>query len=375
MTIAKQPSNQRGLSLIELLISMAIGLLILAGLVTMFVNSSSNQRELQRSSIRIENGRYAMDMITQDLHHAGYYGQYFLNSVPSTAQDPCAITTLAAITSAAGFPVQTYAAASATARPDLSATSCATIQSNILSTANLNPGSDVLVVRRAHTTALAAGDVAVSGDIYVQANPLQIAFQQGSGVAIVTTIATNSAADGGTATILNGTKTAPAEIRKFHVHIYFVAPCSRPNGGGDVCTGSSDDDGNPIPTLKRLELAAAGGARTFSVVPIAEGIEYLQMSYGLDTDPPTVNMATNFKGDGVPETYTHAPALAEHADIVDAQVSLLARNTDKTQGFTDTKTYLVGTLSLPSFNDSYKRHVFDSRIRMTNLSSRREIPR
>ena len=27
-------------------------------------------------------------------------------------------------------------------------------------------------------------------------------------------------------------------IRRYHVHIYFIAPCSVPAGGGSVCTGS-----------------------------------------------------------------------------------------------------------------------------------------
>ena len=373
MSLSSLRARQQGLSIIELMISMGIGLLILAGLVTMFVNSSANQRELQRSSIRIENGRYAMDTITQDLHHAGYYGQYFLNTVPAAAQDPCA-TALAGIVAAARFPIQAYAAASATARPDLSATTCATttVPANILSTANLSPGNDVLVVRRANTTALAALSTPVLGDVYLQANPLEIAFQLGTSAAITTTSMVNGVTP---ATIQNAQKTAAAEIRKFHVRIYFVAPCSRPTGGGKICTGASDDDGNPIPTLKRLELGVVGGAMNFDLVPIAEGIEHFQVAYGLDSDPTTVNTVTNFKGDGVPETYDRTPTIAEHADIVDAQVSLLARNNDKTQGFTDTKTYLVGSLSVGPFNDQYKRHVFNSRIRMTNLSSRREIPR
>lgn len=372
MSVTSLRARQQGLSIIELMISMGIGLLILAGLVTMFVNSSANQRDLQRSSIRIENGRYAMDTITQDLHHAGYYGQYFLNKVPTIANDPCAITLLADIVAAAGFPIQAYASASATARPDLSATTCATIQSGILSTANLSPGNDVLVVRRANTTALAVGSAALSGEVYLQANPLEIVFQLGTSAVITAT----SMTDGVTlATIQNAQRTAAAEIRKFHVHLYFVAPCSRPTGGGNVCTGITDDDGSPIPTLKRLELGVAGGARTFDVVSIAEGIEHFQVAYGLDAEPATASAVTNFKGDGVPETYVRAPTLAEHTDIVDAQVSLLARNNDKTVGFTDTKTYLIGSLSVGPFNDQYKRHVFNSRIRMTNLSSRREIPR
>ena len=371
MNMRYQISRQHGLTIIELMISMTIGLLIMAGLVTMFVNSSTAQRELARSSSRLENGRFAMDAITQDLHHAGYYGQYAANSVPTTAQDPCAISTIAALKSAAGFPIQAYPAASTTTRPDLSATTCATIQSNILSTANLNPGSDVFVIRRAHTTTLAVGSVAATNELYIQANPNTIDYQFGSGGTVTAT----SKIDGSTAaTIQNALRTGAAEIRKFHVHIYFVAPCSRPYGGGNVCTGATDDDGSPIPTLKRLELGVTSGTTAYTLVPIAEGIEYLQVSYGLDTTPSTVNAATGSKGDGVPDSTDHDPNIAEHAAIVNAQVSVLARNNEKTTGYSDTKTYQVGTLSVGPLNDSYKRHVFDSLIRMTNLSSRREIP-
>src|SRR6266853_1707867 len=79
----------RGFSLIELMIAMTIGLLILAGLVTLFVNTSQSQQALQRSAQQIENGRYAMDVLIQDLHHAGYYGRYSAYSDGTTLPDPC----------------------------------------------------------------------------------------------------------------------------------------------------------------------------------------------------------------------------------------------------------------------------------------------
>ncbi|HEX4859021.1 MAG TPA: PilW family protein [Usitatibacteraceae bacterium] len=359
--------RQRGFSLVELMVSIAIGLVIMAGLVAMFLNSSNNQRELQRASARIENGRFAMDTLTQDIHHAGYYGMFFQINTPATAADPCAISTFADIQTAAGFPVQAYPAASSTARPVLSATSCGSILTN----ANLAPGSDIVVIRRADTNVLAVGSVAAVREVYIQSNPYQSALQEGSGA----TMTTSTSADGGAATIKNAAGTAAAEIRKFRVHIYFVAPCSRPNGGGTTCTGSSDDGGDPIPTLKRLELVSVGGARTFSVIPIAEGVEYLQLSYGIDNDPTTVNSQTNFKGDGIPDEFKQAPTLADLSNIVSSRVSMLVRNADKSQSFSDNKTYQIGSMSLGPFNDKFRRHVFDSEIRMVNLAARREIPR
>ena len=69
-------SPQAGLSLIELMVAMTIGLLIFAGLATLFSNASSSQHELRRTSQQIENGRYAMDVLIQDLQLAGYFGEF-----------------------------------------------------------------------------------------------------------------------------------------------------------------------------------------------------------------------------------------------------------------------------------------------------------
>ena len=46
--------RQQGLSLIELMIAITLGLLVLAGLTTVFVTASESQRELQRSAQQIE---------------------------------------------------------------------------------------------------------------------------------------------------------------------------------------------------------------------------------------------------------------------------------------------------------------------------------
>ena len=55
--------NQSGFSLTELFIAIAIGLIVLASLTTFFVSTSSNRREIDRSSRQIENGRFAIDVL------------------------------------------------------------------------------------------------------------------------------------------------------------------------------------------------------------------------------------------------------------------------------------------------------------------------
>ena len=55
---------------------MLIGLVIIAALVTLFVNTSGNNRELARANSMIENGRFAIKVLEDDLVHAGYWGGF-----------------------------------------------------------------------------------------------------------------------------------------------------------------------------------------------------------------------------------------------------------------------------------------------------------
>ena len=384
---------QRGLSLIELMIAMTISLLMLLALVGLFAQSSQSQRLQQRAAQQIENGRYAMDTITQDIHLAGYYGQYARYADGTVLGDPCITGNAAALFSGLGYPVQGIVVTSSSGVPAVSA-NCATY----LPAANLFPGSDILVVRRADTLALASGNKAVAKEVYLQTNPLAGEIQFGNGAAISTTgSAANSKADGTKADGTNGTGVTIMQrdgltaglIRKYMVHVYFVAPCSIPAGGGSICTGAHDDLGRPIPTLKRLELAVppAGGALTFNTVTIAEGIQALKLEYGIDSLPTTSNASTHRAGDGIPDLYIPnstkaSPGAADYPNAVSVRMFLIARDNEPTIGYQDTKTYPVATATTAAgtglvygpYNDTYHRHAYDSEIRLTNMAGRRENP-
>jgi type IV pilus assembly protein PilW len=72
--IAHTASRQRGLSLVELMISLTISLMITASIGYLYLNSRQSYRQ-QDSVARIqENGRFALDAITQDIRNAGYWG-------------------------------------------------------------------------------------------------------------------------------------------------------------------------------------------------------------------------------------------------------------------------------------------------------------
>jgi type IV pilus assembly protein PilW len=376
-TALRAPGRSRGFSLLELMIAITIGLLLLAGLATVFSNSSTANRELKRTSEQIENGRYAIELLSQEIRHAGFYGEFYkLPTAPTAAPDPCVAPTDGVVSDTSNnfisIPVQLFPAANFTAAPTVPS-GC----SSLLTSANVLAGSDLLVVRRAQTTPL--GTSVTGNTYYIQSTPASADIQKG----VSGTISSTQNARGQTSTLMrrdfsastSGTPpTYPqvaAYIRPYLSRIYFIAPCSVPAGGGSICTGSSDDQGNPIPTLKRIDLDGTGA---FSITAIVEGIQALRVELGIDNAPATPDPGTGLVGDGVPDTFTRAPSVTDMSNAVGARIYVLARNTEKSTGYVDNKTYTLGSATTTAANDEYKRHVYGTEIRIANMQGRREIP-
>lgn len=369
--------SNAGFSLIELMIASAIGLLLLSGLALIFVNTSEANRELQKSAQQIENGRYAIEIMSNDLRLAGFYGHlHDMISIakPAAMPDPCEATAAATLLSALWYPVQGYAGTIDATSPasDAAPSLAAAPKCTLLDAATLKPGSDVLVVRRADTNALAATDTATTNVFYMQASATNAEVQLGNGAVI----GSNKASGGASVLYLTNGATPPAPaapIRRLHVRIYFVAPCSIGLGASGKCNGSAAED--KIPTLKRLELTSSG---TFTIVPLVEGIEYLKVEYGIDDAPSTVNLATQLSGDATVDRFDTAPSTAEWESVIAAKIYVLARNTEPTRGYSDTKRYVLGSLAAtvqtPARNDEYKRHVYSAASYLANPAGRREIP-
>lgn len=351
-----------GFSMVELLIALTIGLLLLAGLSAIFVNSSEANRELQKTAQQVENGRYAIDILSRDLRHAGFFGHLSeLPAPPALPPDPC--ETASAANLLAGLPVivQGFAAPNLLTVPDVTATTCDDI--GLLPASNLRPGSDVVVVRRASTQRLMPANTALLNEVYLQATGTQAEVQFGNGGVIGT-----NKANGTPSTLFLKDSVTPAPIRKLHVHVYFVAPCSVGTGANGICTGADDT----IPTLKRLELVGQGGATTMRLVPLVEGVEYLKIEYGVDTLPAVVNPETGLAGDATADSY--AATAANWSQAIAAKVYVLARNNERTPHHVDDKSYTLGATAVPAANDNFRRHVYASTARIMNTAGRREIP-
>jgi type IV pilus assembly protein PilW len=346
--ISQLRRRQAGLSLLELMIAIAIGLFLLVGLVSVFATSNRNYLELSRSQQQIENGRFATTLLSDDVGLAGYYGQYPISvAVPGAMPDPCEAANMANLRAAMGMPVQGY---NNPAHP------LAAPISGCIADANHVEGTDILVVRRADSKVTALASL-TAADVYMQSNA---ADNDPANPVMATGTAANF-------TLLDRLAVNPAPARKYHVHVYFIAPCSIPNGGGSTCTGANDDGGNPVQTLKRLELSVDPADNTLKMVTVSlvEGIENFQVDYGVDTD-----------GDGVLDgAYTQAPAtVVDWTNVVAIRLNVLARNIEPSNA-ADPKVYDMGLLGneyAPGGN--YKRHVYNAAVRLVNPSARRETP-
>ncbi|MGB0468085.1 MAG: PilW family protein, partial [Pontibacterium sp.] len=86
----QRPDNylkQRGLSMIELMVALVIGLLLTAGVLQMFVSSKATytlQSELAKMQ---ENARFAVEFMARDLRMAGYMGCSKNTTMANTLRD------------------------------------------------------------------------------------------------------------------------------------------------------------------------------------------------------------------------------------------------------------------------------------------------
>lgn len=325
MTIGKLPATRyavhaRGLSLIELMIAITLGMLVMAAVLALFLNIARNNSELAKSNRLIENGRFAIQVLQNDLVHAGFWGE--MRPAASLAiPDPCAAIADWDATYKAnmlGIPVLGY--------------SSTTIPANCTAVTGAQANSDVLVVRHANTCTAGSANCADTGP-HIQVSGCNATPPEAAYVVDIYSA---------TFPLKKKDCTTAAVKRKVVSNIYYV-------------TNN---------TLMRV--AFVNGVYQ-PAQPLIEGIEALRVEYGIDTT-----------GDGVPDGYEScAPCtLAQLANVVAVKVHVLARNLEATPGYTDAKAYQLGAtaFTVPSADVGFKRHVFSSTVRLVNPSGRREVP-
>jgi type IV pilus assembly protein PilW len=356
--------HQAGMSLIELMIAIAIGLALLAGLSSLYVSTSKARAEFNKTSEQVENGRFALQSITRDIEMAGFYGRASQPLATSSyaLSDPCATTPSSmgfSITPTLTVPLPVYGPALAATVPPCLATTLP----------NMRAGAEVLTVSYASGSVTATPD---GTEYYLQRSNCQTDS--------VSMVYSNKASD---FTLHNKppagstdcSASPSAELRKYVERTYYVATC-------DVCSGAGADT---TPTLKMAEFVN-GVTGAIQVSSLVTGIEDVHYSYGIDVDnngSPDCYVDNPSDTSAVPPDCTAAitaaaypwttSATANWANVTAVRLNLLSRNLDNTASWTDTRTYDLGRATVNGpYGDHYKRHVYGTVARVWNTGGMRE---
>ena len=80
MAVAMRERKQAGFSLVELMVGMVLGLMLIAGAVSIYLASKRSYVEVEQVAALTESARFAEQLVGDSLRHAG-----FLVRCPQTA--------------------------------------------------------------------------------------------------------------------------------------------------------------------------------------------------------------------------------------------------------------------------------------------------
>lgn len=340
-------TQNHGFSLVELMVGLAIGLVLVAGLSLLFANTSRSGNELEKSVRQIENGRYAVELLHDDIALAGFYGEVPTDFLGYTVPDVCAtaLVNLGWDKTTPSDPKVPVPIIGLTATElDALPTSCLT---------NHKAGTVGFAIHRLGADLVAPAAMAASTP-YVQTSrcvtdPVADPFVVSSSAAAFTL------------KDLQCSGTNP--VRSYVSRIYYIASCNE--------CGTDQ-----TPTLKVAELRGT----QMVTLPLAEGIENMVLEYGFDTTDPADLTATADASKGSPDifrtTLSGVPSTRDNdwSNVVAVRLHLLSITTEKSSDFSDSgKTYVLGPVSVAGDGSGFKRRVYTTTVRLTNVAGLREV--
>lgn len=362
--------RQRGLSLIELMVAIAIGSFVVLVVSSLFANISKGFRTLDDSGRAGENGNFALKTLTEDIRMAGFIG-YAADTarVPELSRTNLVSSTTSANCGSADFPFQFLDANNRLNYlqfiPNLTDSNPLTC---IPSGAFLE-NSPAIVIRRASGVSQrdANNDGNLANDFTSSDNQLYVQTSPKGSILFMGKDYQNQVKAAGRHRVVSFRDTSnvvsqrDATAFQYITHVYYLRPCSQPTGSGGLCT-SGDDNGTPVPTLVRRQLAATDPA-TFIEVAIAEGVERIGVQFGVDRN-----------GDGVPELYENANA-TNAAEAITARLSLLIRPRALQTGYDDRGfSYDLGSFTYQCAAADcapFRRFVLTDTVQLKNYGLRR----
>lgn len=314
--------RQSGFTLTELVISLGLGLGLMAGVVNLLVQSNRSMVREQQVTAVLNGGRFLISLMSRELAMAGYWGAVLdageLVVHESVASgDGCAPEGESWFTNLQGLRMLDDATSGTAASrfPCLPAT-------------RIVPGADILAIQRVADNPT-GDELLESGRLYLSSDGVRgVLFRGGSA--------------GTPPDISDGHSN-----RAFLPQFYYLRNYSISTGDGlpALCQSYLVPDESPYMSSRCL----------------VDGVENLQLELGIDLD-----------GDWVAEYYTSSPDTPQFAAAVAVRLHILVRSARELPDYVNDKVYQLGAVTAGPAHDGYYRRVFSTTVRLRNLAGLRE---
>jgi len=302
-----------GWTLVELLVAMTLSLLVVAGIGQIYL-AAKRSYDIQTNLAQIQDvGRYVVDVLTQDIHMAGYWGLMDINA-PANVPTKVPVPPDTCVSGSTAWGSMIDDRIFGVVNNDSSY--------DCISSWSLT-GGDALVVRYADPVDIPPTGPFTATRLYIQTLPLQGNLSFGA-----------------------PSVSSPGPVFSNHAvvaHAYYVA--------NPIVT----DCGN-VPVFAREHLTKLGTPSSESLV---NGVELLHFQYGVDTDSPA---------DGSVNQYLNAIYVTNGNlwnRVRAVRFWVLVRANCQESGYTDTATYQLGDITY-SPGDHYRRALYSSTVALRN---------
>jgi type IV pilus assembly protein PilW len=329
--------RQVGISAIELMIAMLLGLVLIGGAISIFLASKRSYTEVEQVSALTENAQFAQRLLNNALMHAGFFGEVPFNLIGVYPDGPPKVVTGDCTGDAAAYDLQNYLSA-AVADADGDALGCIT---------DAVPGSHVLVLKSVSPTPFTDGP---------RGNPDPDAGEDGDGTIDTPTelsethtyIMTNDTLgylfDGAKPpSIQTGDEVPRGVAWAYQYEVFYVREGATPNAAPQLS--------------RRVIIPTGGGGMVLDTEDLVEGVEDMRLRFGLAS-------AASLNGDV--DTYTTIGAIAGNWSRVESvEISILVRSANEDPNYTNPKSYsMAGATFTP--DDNFRRMLITNTISLRN---------
>ncbi|AMO69389.1 type IV pilus assembly protein PilW [gamma proteobacterium BDW918] len=337
--------KQLGFGLVELMIAVTLGILLSTAVIQVFLATSTSSKMLDSMAQIQENARFAMRFLSREIRMAGYMG---CSSIGAAGFNNIALPTSLAIFSPGTALVGVDNVGASDAMSAVVGTDRVTIKRAsdefITLTGNLSPDNANVKIEDNSVGFVKEDFVMVTdclnGDMFRITNTPK---KKGEGQ---TTLAHANGSNSDNK--LSKIYTGEAEVFGFQVIDFFIAD-----------TGRKSSAGNPINALYFQQLTLTSGGVATAPIELVEGIENMQLSYGVDTN-----------ADRAVDVYQTAAEVADWATVLSVRIELIMYGSQDNvvgrTGAADAQQLSDASGDLVANNDGRLRQVFTNVFTIRN---------